>query len=74
MTYRCGIDFPTRHEAPAIICDGCGAQVSPTTRRGLPAMWFLDGKAAPGWAMERTEDETGVHRKDWCPWCKGGRK
>jgi hypothetical protein len=52
---------------PALVCDGCGVE-RPVTGRGIAcaAVWFLDGKAAPGWAMKRGE----LGRVEYCPKCR----
>ena len=48
---------------PHITCDGCDAA---RFIRGLPPVWFLDGKAPPGWKLVRD----GEARRDYCPRCK----
>jgi hypothetical protein len=81
VTYKAAIfglerrGIPT-HPRPLIYCDGssCGATCDVTTERGArgrPFAWFLDGKAAKGWAVEHP-NEPGK-RRDWCPKCKEKR-
>jgi len=73
MTYRVGMDVFVADllgepaGPPHIRCDACGGVCSVTTRNGLPATWFIDGKSAPGWIMQRRADGT---RADYCPTCK----
>ncbi len=72
MSYRCGIYEPlatlmrVEPGPPTITCDGCGLRRSLSDRR-VPPQWFMDGKAAPGWRMEKHEDGT---RTDLCARCK----
>lgn len=76
MSYRCGIDGSLAKALgvvpgdPRIVCDGCAVVQRVTTRSGLPAAWFRDGRAAPRWEMVRTD---GV-RRDYCPTCKVSRR
>jgi len=57
---------------PHITCDGCGATrlVAP---HGIAPVWFLDGRAAPGWRLKR-EGEHLEKRTDLCPKCKGAAR
>jgi len=77
MTYRCGIGPGMKKLGfvpgePHIFCDSCGAIKLAVTQKGDTPQWLLKGKAPPGWAMDRHEDDvTGrVVRKDYCPRCR----
>jgi hypothetical protein len=77
MTYRCGIGNSMQELgfdpcAPHLVCDGCGMIKWAVTQKGDAPQWLLKGKAPPGWAMDRHEDDvTGrVVRKDYCPRCR----
>lgn len=75
MTYRCGI-APSMAALgftpgpPRVICDGCGAVHGVEKRNGMAYAWFLDGKAPPGWLIERDDDE----RRDYCRECREKRE
>jgi hypothetical protein len=60
-TLRAVSDVGPERAEPRIICDGCGRVLSVTTRAGLPALWFLRHKPAPGWRKAKG--------KDYCPRC-----
>lgn len=66
VTYHAGL-FGSE---PYITCDGCGVVRHVTARGGIPAEWFITGKAAPGWAMWRDANDL---RRDECKACKTGR-
>lgn len=75
MTYHAGIGpgleaFGLSPDEPNATCDGCGARAHGLTREGAAAAWLRNGKAPPGWRLERTEDDNGVTRRDYCPRCK----
>ena len=75
MSYRAGINFGAVHTDPIIVCDNCGTHRSVTTRRGIPAVWFLNLKAAPGWSLERKVTDDGqLFRRDLCPECREDRR
>lgn len=72
MSYLCGLGpgIPGGPRDPVIICDGCGAEKR-ITYSHVPPLWFMDGKAPPGWKGRRHTDG---RREDYCPTCKKGRK
>jgi hypothetical protein len=51
---------------PAIICDGCGLE---RAIRGVPPLWWLDGRAPRGWWSRK---EAGK-RADLCPKCRAAQ-
>lgn len=71
MSYQSGVGpglakmFGMEPGGPRITCDGCKAVLAIRDDRLLPR-WFMDGKAAPGWKLTRTEEA----RTDLCPRCK----
>lgn len=67
MTYHAGMHVPGWAQEPHIHCDGCNLVRSVTRANGMPYAWLMNGKAAPGWRMER--DSAGI-RRDYCPKCK----
>lgn len=75
MTYRAGVGpglarmFGVEPGGPQITCDGCGLVLRIREDRPPPA-WFLDGKAAPRWALTRPAEDV---RDDRCPRCKPKR-
>lgn len=79
MSYTCGI-APNMARLgftpgpPHITCDGCGVKLVAQKSNGAPPAWLLNGKAPPGWKLERTDTGAGrVYRSDWCPRCKSVR-
>lgn len=73
MSYRCGTfgleKIGIASGEPRLICDGCGVEsliVPPQRMNRMPPVWFLDGKAKPGWTMEKDGDR----RIDYCGECK----
>ena len=76
MSYHMGIQGFSRPDwrypvaipdsKPHILCDSCGVQVNLPTGPGRPPAWFLDGRAPPGWKMDRNGEE----RLDKCPKCR----
>jgi len=50
---------------PCIVCDACGMVRRVAKANGMAPAWFLDGKAPPGWLLERDEQRT-----DLCPTCR----
>ncbi len=70
MSYQAGISgFGAADRSPVLVCDQCGTKRSVTRASGMPYAWFLDRKAAPGWAFDGSADM----RRDWCPECKPPR-
>ena len=71
MSYRCGIYEPlasvmgVEPGPPRITCDGCGIK-HVLRENKLPPKWFLDGKAPPGWRMDKQREV----RRDYCRTCK----
>ena len=73
MSYRCSTRglaaFGLADQAdPTISCDLCGVVLVVRTRSGGAPVWFLANRAAPGWALYRSDEP--YWRVDLCPKCR----
>ncbi len=79
MSYLCGLGggLPGGPRDPALYCDGEGCTAQRTVvmrgRVGIPAAWFMNRKAAPGWKLLNPKDKDSP-RRDLCGQCASRAK